>query len=131
MKSVNQFEKLTEFAFNLKHVKDHSGEWTTDDLLKIALDVAVHLKNSDDVSSKKNLVLTVVNVVSFVVEELVKSDPEKSKSLKEFVENSLPKALSLNSVLNNPYEYLKSFCLCCFFVNSVDKNAVEQQVEKV
>ena len=88
-----------QFALDLPFVKSHAGDWTAGDFLKVAGEVAVHVKNLD--ISSNDVVKVVVDAVLFVVDEVVKSDLEKSKNLKELVEKQIHELLSAKSFVEN------------------------------
>jgi hypothetical protein len=129
-----EVKELTIFALNLPFVKNHSDIWGNDDLLRVAYDLAVHVKKNG-VSSKETVVSNVVEAVSLVVDELVKSDPEKSKNLKDYVVNYVPSLLLASSLFDNGVSHFlrKLFCYCVSVDNLSEKlgNLAEKVSEEV
>jgi hypothetical protein len=130
-----EVKDLTAFALNLPFVKNHSNVWENDDLLRVAYDLAVHVKKNG-VSLKETVVSNVVEAVSLVIDELVKSDPEKSKNLKDYVVNSVPSLLLASSLFDNGVSHFlkKLFCYCVSVDNGFSekvKEVAEEVVAKV
>jgi len=131
---VKEFAELKQYVLNLPIVKKHSTNLSFDDLSKIALDVAVHVKSSDVFSkvNVKDMVDVVVHILLFVVDEFVKSDPEKSKKLKDLVKKNIPSLFLESSLVTEEglVSFVKKLFCCWYSVKSVMVDPLTTEVEK-